>query len=1429
MRRFLFIFLFVSFFIHTKAASENYAKYFDDINELESKELYRSANQKCESLIKKIIKSDPNSIGDLSLAYAYLSYFQIKAGIIADIEKPIQSSLDKINKLDDSFKASIYLKITDAYLEYGNLVKAEEFLAKATKYDKIYGFKYDLLVRKCELLSKKGHMRDAVSLSDSLLPLFEKRLVKKEQIEVAKGQYQTVKVSKEELLRRTRQLGILKYIWAKNHFDFGDYAKADSAISENLKWVRKNITDEHPLYVMNRTYKGLSYLHKREESEAASEFRQVLDIGKKFVTNDVYFQAMKNLMLLLVEDAQAKTMSLINQYEGLVKMNYGKKNLYIAKSRLLVAERGLIIVGPDYALKKLNKFYEELDGVIPEKHHLYADAADLHVKILLIQQNSKEAAKILEQSLAIRKALLGEKSPTYHRYLLEASNFYYTYTNDFKKIENIFEKSYFSILNKELKKYHPINSDILYEIVGFYDLIDDDKKAIKYAKELSDIDRVLYGEFSAQYAFSLEELGKLYMKKGDYDLAEQKLNKCVSIIEGLKSRQKIESIKIVEVYETLSRLEKLLGNYGEAEKNLLIARRFIRKFTEEDQLLNSKAIDEQAEFFISTGRYEKAQKLLEESLELKKENSLNYERESINTLSLLAKINLTKGEYGEAEKNLKEAIGYTKGIFGETSVKYIPSLDLSVQLFEELGDLERAEDAALDALAIAKSHYSNNHLSIAKAYSQLAIIQFYLDYDINKVEELLKIALDIIKNSLSTSHPVYAQQIEKLAQIEISKGNAEAAIKHLNTALGIYEAKFGKGNVHTVNGLILLGQVYLSQKKYTEAIDNYERASSILQSSFSKTHPDYVKTQGELARAYYIMGDYKKSLPLFSFTTSNYLNFIEQFFPSLSFREKSKFWSQFKEEFELYNLVASKMLNDKPELVATMYNNTIATKALLLSSSIKIRRRILNSGDTTLVKQYSKWISKKEILARALSMNSSQIEEAQIDISAIEKEVEELEKSLSSASELFASNFESKSVDWKSVKKAIGKGNAAIEIIRFREYDGEFTDKVNYAALIINDGTNKAPIYVGNNKGKLLESRYLKYYRNNIRFQQDESESYNAYWKSIDSIVATSKVIYLSSEGVYNQINVETLLDEEGSHVLDDYQIALVSNTKDIVLASRSAKKEDAGKKGEAILIGNPKFYLRESMGDLEVSSLQLNLGGVFGKTETTTKVEKRKRSKRKKIQGKLQQLPGAEEEVNQLDKIIHNKGIDSKKVMFEDADEEWMKNINDPLIFHIATHGYFADDKKARKKLEGEQAAVENPLLKSGLVMSGGGDILSDENLSNVNTIPGVLTAYEAMNLNFDNTELVVLSACETGRGEVQMGEGVYGLQRSILVAGADALVMSLFKVNDNVTQKLMTTFYSKWLNGMDKRSAFLEAKREIKKTYKEPIYWGAFILIGS
>jgi CHAT domain-containing protein len=212
--------------------------------------------------------------------------------------------------------------------------------------------------------------------------------------------------------------------------------------------------------------------------------------------------------------------------------------------------------------------------------------------------------------------------------------------------------------------------------------------------------------------------------------------------------------------------------------------------------------------------------------------------------------------------------------------------------------------------------------------------------------------------------------------------------------------------------------------------------------------------------------------------------------------------------------------------------------------------------------------------------------------------------------------------------------------------------------------------------------------------------------------------------------------------------------------------------------------------------------------------------------------LPGTKVEIDGINKILTSSGYKVSKREQKEASEGSLKAVKGPSLMHIATHGYFLADAD----LKGNDAmgvnaenAKNNPLLRSGLILSGvpasGQDKTSADLQSNDN---GVLTAYEAMNLSLEGTDLIVLSACETGLGDVRAGEGVYGLQRAFLVAGANALIMSLWKVDDAATQQLMTNFYTNWTKSGNKQKAFKQAQLQLMTKYKEPYYWGAFVMMG-
>ena len=216
--------------------------------------------------------------------------------------------------------------------------------------------------------------------------------------------------------------------------------------------------------------------------------------------------------------------------------------------------------------------------------------------------------------------------------------------------------------------------------------------------------------------------------------------------------------------------------------------------------------------------------------------------------------------------------------------------------------------------------------------------------------------------------------------------------------------------------------------------------------------------------------------------------------------------------------------------------------------------------------------------------------------------------------------------------------------------------------------------------------------------------------------------------------------------------------------------------------------------------------------------------------------LPWTAVEVNTTNIILSESGFKSRVYEEHQASEEVVRQIGEhgdsPLILHVATHGFFFSDQEKYRDNTQQTAAVfkyaQSPMMRSGLVLAGANYAWQYGRSVQPEKEDGILTAYEISQINLRNTELVVLSACETGLGDIVGNEGVYGLQRAVKTAGARYLIISLWQVPDFQTQEFMTTFYSNWLEQkMEIPEAFQNAQNTIRARYKEPFFWAGFVLM--
>lgn len=1330
-------------------------------------------------------------------------------GIVTDFENSISNALNTSKAVFGEASTGYAETMLDAagiYNEYGNYRTAREYVEQAeallTKTEQITeALTARIALVKGEAMIGQGFANDAIELLNGVEKYFAARAVDRE-TRVENGQIKTVRLEEQEVFDRHAEYAHFKTLLGLAYGKKGrisviganlENPDIDIVYKELEGWLRQKRRYLGPGSLAGVKYRYL-WAKSLDENGARRdpEYDRLLDDLKRTTTptsalaHDIY---LSYIGYLLEKGNRPRYLNTKLEYEKLIDKYYPKTSLHrinlravefsskLSRDKTRNLENDAVNV---LASKNLPKYYRTRVRIL---EFLY--------QVAITERRYGNAEAYLNQLSEIKKELCGETSPEYHLSRIALANFYLDYTNKIEEAGKIYEESYLNFVANEIGEQHKDLINILNHLVQWYEMTDRYELASKTLTKAGEAVRAKFDDQDILYGIGLINIAKLQLQLGDYQLADENINKALEVFALKKNKEDPEYQPAqIAALETQARLYGIKGLFDEAEGNLRSTRKMIAKSSVPiDEMSTAKEL---SSLFIQLGRYTETEKLLTALLD---EYQALYGTNSIRLIEPLVnkgRILLAKGDYTEADRIARRANDLAVKIYGENSTKTAPTQKLLGDINYTLGDYEKAQDNMIKAITSQERQFGRQHIEVAKSLSQLALIKFHKGDDTREVEKLMIEARDIMADKLGKDNPQYAEILKNVAVLYISQQRYDIAFNSLTVAEAIWRAKTGrKNNINAAAIYTLTGDVYYQLRNYEKAKDFYNKAKALYESFFSVNHPEYVKILSKLSKLHYMQKDYKQSKRLIEQALANYEEFIKKYFPALSEREKAKYWNTIKGDFEFYNTLAFSNLEDFKN-PGKVYNTQLMTKALLLSSSIKIRERIMNSTDEQLKTQYNEWIQKKELLTIALSMSPAQLVENEIDPNALTQEVERLERELSQKSELFGQNFETKRIVFEDVKKSLKPNEVAIEMVRYRHFDHTFTDSVIYAALYLTSTLDK-PKAIIMKDGKNMETRYFRYYRNSIVGKIPDQYSYNVFWKPIADEIGQAATIYLSADGIYNQINLEAIPSPDGRYVIDNANIVLVSNTKDIYL--RRIKSRPASPENTASMFGNPTFYLTASASNRAIAP-----------------------------------LPGTEKEVSELQKILSNNGWSTQEYVETLAAEEAVKELNSPKIFHIATHGLYtpAEEVTLTKEIEGGEALLaQNPLMRTGLLLKGAGDILEKTDF-NYNVDNGILTAHEAMSLNLDRTDLVVLSACETGLGDLEAGEGVYGLQRAFLNAGAKVLIMSMFKVDDLATQKLMLKFYQKWLNSNNLRQSFIEAKKELRVEYPEPIYWGAFMMIG-
>ena len=646
-------------------------------------------------------------------------------------------------------------------------------------------------------------------------------------------------------------------------------------------------------------------------------------------------------------------------------------------------------------------------------------------------------------------------------------------------------------------------------------------------------------------------------------------------------------------------------------------------------------------------------------------------------------------------------------------------------------------------------------------------------------------------NSATTSYYDFGipQREIRLNQYELlmKQKNYKKAYRYLN------QLSYG-GSVDQIPRIFQLkADYYLRTGDYKKCEYYLKKATLYAQTiSFSTVNFKTLRTKALL---YWAQGNIEKATHTFNQLGASHQQNIRQNFASMTEYERESFYALLRDDFDLVNAFVIQTTHhaNRHLRFEKLYNNQLFSKALLLNEINKLKNRIKSGNDEQMKRDLVEWENQKALLTSLYFTKKKNV----FAISETESLIEELERKLNTQ----ALQPSSLPVNWKELQAILKPHEAGIEIIRIRKFSitgtskFEFIDSIAYAALII-DGAINTPQFVIIENGNELETKYLNYYRNSINAKQTDTLSYNQFWLPLKNKLAPYKKLYISSDGVYNQINLNILFNPATrQYLLDEVDLTFVTNTKDLLRPDRSSLSKQSS------LYARPRYRIDSSANDPMSKTIGTAKRAIANETLEGFREQE------------FEDLPGTEREIKQLENLFlqHGWTIDTK--LAEAASEENIKAIDNPAVLHIATHGFFLKTNDQEKI---------NSMIRSGIILAG---VNNSTGLGE----DGVLTAYETTNLQLDSTYLVVLSACETGLGDVRNGEGVYGLQRGFIVAGTKYLLMSLWKVDDEATALLMENVYSEWLKSGDLSGAIKTAQRSLRKRYSHPYYWGSFILLGN
>lgn len=762
-------------------------------------------------------------------------------------------------------------------------------------------------------------------------------------------------------------------------------------------------------------------------------------------------------------------------------------------------------------------------------------------------------------------------------------------------------------------------------------------------------------------------------------------------------------------------------------------------------------------------------------------------------LNVLGGLYTSFGDLENAETALKRALQIYRSLGREGSLVAATTLGLLAKVHMNRGEHQTAKSFAEKALAIRERVQGGDPFMISTSLNTLGEIHMYLG-EFDNAEDLLRRAIKLRKSHENPHGLVIS--LNNLARLYYQQGDTSAAAPLAEAALELGEYALGDTHPHLADTFALLGKIHAAEGRYEQAFVFLKKAQEI----------DFLAI------------DHMKG-----FTSEI---------------QKLQFVQKMEEDLQVFlSLIILKMPYSSRALEEGM-NTLLRRKGIILEVQKQFQEALV-LGDERTSNAFQRLSDVRSHITRMFFSGPGDkglaVYRQQLD--RLRGEKEGLERELSSISRPYSVYLEMAAAQSRNVAALLNrnKGQALVEIARLTPYRFEASargdwDHDRYVAFVLLP-VKEGEVRVADLGDAATIDALILRFKSEISSDSPGKaktvillgeELYATVFKPIEGKLGNARHLYLSPDGNLNLVPFEVFRKPGRGFLIEEYIFNYVSSGRDILGFGKAMSAE-----GMALIMGDPDF------------DAALKDGSALARVATP-------RNRAGALQGlRFERLPETLEEVRTIQEIL---GKTAAELFTGDAaTEKVLRHATRPRLLHLATHGFFLQDieigpkaldrgmivKASEDPPVSQSIRIRNPLIQSGFVLAGANRALASTGLSE---FEGVVTAEKILGLKLRGAEMVVMSACNTGVGEVKRGEGVFGLRRAFTQAGARSLVMSMWPVPDKETMELMIAFYRNILSGKTDRcealrNAALKQMRIARDRYghPDPLYWGAFVFMGE